>query len=345
MPDTPLLNHWTEDQIARVGKANLIARHRLHEMDLFTDEGLLATLERHPLSALGVSTMGTDPAKREEWRDGTTGGHDAATLLDAVKNGHLWLNLRRVADHHPEYKRLIDDLYDELESITPGLHTYNRSGNLLISSPSAIVYLHVDCPVNMLWHIRGEKRAFVYPIDDRVVTDAQIENVVSGTSVEEIDYHPEMDKLAEAYDLVPGDLVTWAQHTPHRVVNTSGLNISLSTEHMTRAAARRNNVYLANRYFKDTLGWEMRSTKTTGLGAAAKEFAIRVARRLPVLGAEDPVNDNYSKTFDIDPSAPNGYRLYDEPPALAPAGAMPLAGPAVAGDLTTPIVVDSPLSV
>ncbi|MEM6654180.1 MAG: hypothetical protein AAF596_00105, partial [Planctomycetota bacterium] len=132
MPNTPLLDNWTDEQIARVGNANLVARHRLHELDLFSDEGLIATLEKHPLGALGVSTMGTDPLKRDEWRDGTTGGHDAATLIEAVKNGHLWLNLRRVADHHPEYDRIINDLYDELESITPGLHTYNRSGNLLV---------------------------------------------------------------------------------------------------------------------------------------------------------------------------------------------------------------------
>lgn len=313
MPKKQLLNNWSDDQVARLNRANLIAQHRLAELDLFTDEGLIETLARHPESALGVNTMGTDPALSDQWREGITGGLDAATLLEAVKNGRLWLNLRRVMEHHPEYEALVNDLYEEMESLAPGLPTYNRSANLLISSPTAIVYYHLDCPVNMLWHIRGEKRAWVYPLDTGIVSDETIEQVLSGEAAEEISYRPELDDLAEVYDLLPGQMITWPQHTPHRVVNTVGLNVSLSTEHMTREAARRNNVYLANRHFRGLAGFRFQGTKLTGVGAAAKEAALRIARRLPLVAPTPPVGFSYPKSFEINPAAPDGVQLFDGP--------------------------------
>lgn len=329
---TPLLDDWTHEQAAQMGRGNLVAGHRLQELELFTDAGLTHTLDRHPKSALGVNTMGLDPARREDWREGNAGALDAAALLDAVKNGRLWLNLRRVMDHHGEYADLVHALYDELESRCAGLRTFNRSANLLISSPTALVYYHMDCPVNMLWHIRGEKRVWVYPLSTGVLSDETIERVLCGDSAEEVEYRPQLDEIAEVYDVLPGQMITWPQHTPHRVVNTSGLNVSLSTEHMTRQAARRNNVYLANRHFRDVFGAPCNSTKLDGWSAAFKEAALRVCRRVPGLAPAPPQGYEYPVKFQVDPSAPEGVRLLDdgdarEPqaPALAPV-VMPTVG-------------------
>ena len=112
------------------------------------------------------------------------------------------------------------------------------------------MYYHLDCPINMLWHLRGTKRVWAYPLESGIVSDETIEGVLCGEKSEELDCRHEWDELAVVYELRPGEMVTWPQHTPHRVVNTGGLNVSLSTEHMTRSGARRNNVYLANRHFR-----------------------------------------------------------------------------------------------
>ncbi|MCA9240850.1 MAG: hypothetical protein KDA37_11650 [Planctomycetales bacterium] len=314
-----LLDNWTHEQITQLGRGNLVAGHRLHELDLFSDEGILRTLLEHPRSALGVNTMGTDPADRSQWREGLPGDHDPATLLEAVKKGRLWLNLRRVMDFHPEYNQLVNNLYDELEATCPGLHTFNRSANLLISSPTALVYYHMDCPVNMLWHLRGEKTVWVYPLESGVLSDDTIEGILAGDKSEEVDYHPGLDEIAERYDLKPGQMITWPQHTPHRVVNTSGLNVSLSTEHMTRRAARKNNVYLANRHFRELFGTPFRSTVLDGWKPALKEAALRVCRRVPPFAPTPPQGYEYPKTFAIDLSAPDCVRLLDDSVAEPPA--------------------------
>lgn len=309
MASTRLLKDWSDDQIASLNSAILVANHRLAELDMFGDEGLIETLARHPAKDLGINTMGSDPARREEWREGRSGELSPEQLFACVRSGKLWLNLRRVMDHHTDYEDLVNELYNQMESICPGLSTYNRSANLLISSPEAIVYYHLDCPVNMLWHIRGTKRVWAYPLESGIVSRETIEGVLCGEKSEELDFRSDYDKLATVVDLDPGEIITWPQHTPHRVVNTSGLNVSLSTEHMTRAAARRNNVYLANRHFRTMFGGGFTNTATTGLAAASKELALRVARRLPLVGPAPPQGYEYVKTFTVDPTAPNCVRI------------------------------------
>ena len=307
-PYLPLLENWTPSQAARMENTIFVAQHRLQELEMFRDEHLIDTLAQHPRKDIGINTMGDDPQRHHEWQEGSAGNLTAQQLFEAVRRGRVWLNLRRVMDHHTEYADVVNRLYEELEAVCPGLSTYNRSANLLISSPNAIVYYHLDCPVNMLWHIRGQKRVWAYPLESGIVSDETIEGVLCGEKSEELEFKPEWDELAIVYDLQPGEMVTWPQHTPHRVVNTVGVNVSLSTEHMTNRAARRNNIFLANRHFRHLFASDFRSTELQGWRPAAKEFALRVMRRLPLLAPPEPTGFRYPVTFEVDLDAPNCVR-------------------------------------
>ena len=308
----PLLENWTPEQADRMENAIFVAQHRLHKLELFSDERLIDLIDRHPRQDLGINTMGTDPLLHHQWQEGRAGSLNAEELFRASQQGRVWLNLRRVMDHHLEYAQLVNDLYEEMQSVCPGLQTFNRSANLLISSPDAIVYYHVDCPINMLWHLRGTKRVWAYPLESGIVSDETIEGVLCGEKSEELEFRAEWDEVATVYDLQPGEMVTWPQHTPHRVVNTGGLNVSLSTEHMTRRGARRNNVFLANRHFRQLLPGEFRSTEQTGWRPALKEFALRVARRLPPIAPQPPQGYKYPVSFEVDLDAPLCVRQLDE---------------------------------
>ncbi len=211
----PLLENWTPELSARMGNAIFVAQHRLHELDLFSDERLVELLDMHPRSHLGINSMGSDPVRRGDWCEGRAGNLNADQLLEATKHGLLWLNMRRVMDFHPEINELVNSLYAELQRECPGLHTFNRSANLLISSPKAIVYYHVDCPVNMLWHIRGAKRAWVYPLESGIVSDEDLEAILCGDVSEELDFIPELDDLATVHDIEPGEMITWPRSTRH----------------------------------------------------------------------------------------------------------------------------------
>ena len=328
MPPTSLLKNWTDQQISQMHEAIFVAEHRLAELDVFGDDALAELLDRHPRKDLGVNTMGTDPALRGQWQEGDAGLLDGRALLEVAQHGRLWFNLRRVMDHHPQLREIVNQLYDELESRCDCGPIFNRSANLLISSPGAIVYYHVDCPANMLWHVRGPKQVWAYPLETGVVSATTIEAVLCGDKSEEIEYRPEFDRQAVVVDLAPGQMITWPQHTPHRVVNTAGLNVSLSTEHMTRRTLRKNNVYLANRHFRNLLGCGFQSTDVDGWVPAAKEFAIRAARRVPLVAPPTPQGFKYPVTFQVDPDAPNGVRTF-----------APQAAAARSSAATTPLVV------
>jgi hypothetical protein len=305
---THLLENWTPEQAARMERTIFVAQHRLHTLELFNDDHLIDLLDRHPRTDLGINTMGDDPTNRKEWQEGRAGNLDAEQLLQAARVGRVWLNVRRVMDHHPQYAECVRAVYADLERTCPGLSTFNHSANLLISSPGAQVYYHLDCPANMLWHLRGKKRVWAYPLEAGLVSDETIEGVLCGEKSEELDFRREWDDLAIAHDLEPGEMITWPQHTPHRVVNTEGLNVSLSTEHMTPAAVRRNNVYMANRHFRKMMGGAWRSTETTGWRPAFKEFALRVARRIPAIAPAPPTGYKYPITFEVDLDAPGCVR-------------------------------------
>ena len=98
-----LLKKWTDEQIEQMRSAIFVAEHRLAELPLFKDEELIRVLDKHPRKDLGVNTMGDDPARREDWQEGDAGDLDGRTLLEITKRGRLWLNVRRVMDHHPEF--------------------------------------------------------------------------------------------------------------------------------------------------------------------------------------------------------------------------------------------------
>jgi hypothetical protein len=80
---------------------------------------------------------------------------------------------------------------------------------------------------------------------------------------------------------------------------------------MTPSAVRRNNIYLANRHFRELLGGVWRRTELTGWRSALKEFSLRVCRRLPGLAPAPPQGYKYPITFEVDLEAPNCIRPLD----------------------------------
>lgn len=306
------LKNWTPEQFAVLEKAVLLAEHRLHETGLFTDEALAALIDKHPEEYLTISTMGSDDNKFE-WIEGERNGVAADVLLNTVKEGKLWINLIRLMDFDEDYRKLVNSVYDELERNVTGFKAQHRTANLLISSPNAIVYYHVDIPVNMLWHLRGRKRVWVYPYDDRFVSQINMERLVAGEMSEDMPYEPWFKDFALSFDVEPGQILTWPQNTPHHVTNLEGLNVSLSTEHRNPVAKRRVNVHHANRLLRRKFGFQKLSDSPYGVSAHVKEAITRGYFAMDkVFGKGGKVEHfAYKKRFLVDPSAPEGYTMVD----------------------------------
>jgi hypothetical protein len=289
---------------ARMGRAPLVAKHNLADSKLFVDDALVDLLDNHPRDRIVALTMGTDVGKSRENRLAIHDGVSGAELLRAVKRGRLWLNVTEVHRSHPRYRALIDELYGQLAEQCQGFVPRAAGGTLLISSPQALVYYHVDGPPSLLWHIRGKKRVWVYPaLDETLVTRDVLEDIFAGARHEYVPYRADFDERAQVIDLEPGDMACWPQNAPHRVTNFDVFNVSLSTEHVTRESRRRARVYCANRFLRRKLGYSDGSTSEHGVRSLLKYVFYRAAK---AAGLDDTKTKEHAPAMRVDSSAPLG---------------------------------------
>jgi hypothetical protein len=306
---------WTASQAASFGSEIVAAKHHLQDLNLFSDDGLVHFLEAQPRHSLQAFTMGSDPTKYKEWHSVDTAGISAKDILTAVARGKLWLNIHRVHLFHKEYRDLLEEIYAELSTLCPALRTVNRNATLIISSPRALVYYHVDAQPNLLWHIRGKKRLWLYPANDRTLIDQELmEDIFASFADEEIPYRTEFDQKATVFEIGPGDVLSWPQNSPHRVTNLEGLNVSLSTVHETAESDRRKLVYCANRLFRRSYQLPLRSVRESGIGAYLKRAGFRAFRRAGMV--HTPARRAYLAKFRIDPKSSGGFAELTGGPVL-----------------------------
>jgi len=241
---------WTEDEFANFGVTGQVTSHRYHELPLFDRDTLIDLLDAYPRRHLQAFTMGENPCLNDEWRcvdiDPTTTGDE---LWRAVMNGRLWLNVTHIGEHSRPFADVIASMYRDLGHHCPHLENpVPNYSTLLISSPGAQVYYHLDAEPNMLWHMRGRKRLWIYPaMDTQFVPQEFLEDIFAGEIDENFPFDPAFDAQADEYLLQPGDVASWPHNGPHRIVNVD-LNVSLATSYYTPSIYKRQYVQLANRF-------------------------------------------------------------------------------------------------
>jgi hypothetical protein len=286
------------------GRRPLVATHTLHESELFSDPALIDLLDHFPRQCLYAMSMGTDLTRPEENRLALNDGVSGADLLRAVTNGRLWLNITRVDRADRRFRLLIDEIHAQLAAQMPGFRPVGTQGTLLISSPRALVYYHVDGPASILWHIRGRKRIWVYPaLDTRYAARAAVEDICAGARHEYLPFDSTYDEGAISYELEAGQWTAWPQNAPHRVTNGDSVNVSLSTEYFTRESRRRARVYAANRFFRVRFGLRNLSAQEYGPAAWIKMATHGLARRAGLAPAR---TKRHAATMRVDPDAPGG---------------------------------------
>jgi hypothetical protein len=296
----PLILDWNDDKAGAFGAKTLEFRHELHQRPMFSDEGLIEVLDRYPRDKLGVFTMGDDPVAWKSWKRGTAEGLTGAQLLEAVYAGRIWLNLREVNSVMESYAGLAGEIFGDIEDYT-GVKTFRHDVGLLISSPNAQVFYHLDATPVTLWQIRGEKRMWVYPRQAPFVTDEEIERIVLRETAEQFAYRPDFDDGAEVHEMTPGVMVSWPQNAPHRLVNGPMLNVSLSIEYLTPAAMLRANVIYANGVMRRRLGARPKLSEGYTPANLAKFGLARAAKALKL---QKPVATKASPSFRLQPGQP-----------------------------------------
>lgn len=304
---------WSSEEYASFGLVAQVSKHDYHQSPQFDDTALIQLLDNYPRKWLQAFTMGDDPSDSSDWKcvdiDPASSGQD---LWNAAKNGRLWFNLTNIEKHSEQFRSLIDGMYTHLGEHCPHLKNPSSAySTLLISSPKAQVYYHLDAEPNMLWHLRGQKKIWIYPeMDTRFVPQHLLEDIYAGEIDENIPYDPAFDDDAEEYLLTPGDVASWPHNGPHRIVNID-MNVSLATSYSTSAVYKRQYVQLANRFLLRSLGIKARRMQENGLVPAVKRFTYRAINKIKPYKRNDRAA-TYVTDLQVDPNSELGMRKLPE---------------------------------
>ncbi|MGD1899896.1 MAG: hypothetical protein ACFB16_23480 [Phormidesmis sp.] len=305
---------WSAEEYAAFGLKNQLFKHSYHTLPLFQKDALIQVLDTYPREWLQAFTMGPDPTIRSDWQSvdihPNSSGQD---IWNAVEKGRLWLNLIFLQKYAQDYADIVEGMYDYVGQHCPQLGGPKASfTTLLISSPGAQVYYHMDQSPNMLWHMSGQKKLWVYPaMDLRLVPQNFLEEIYSGEVSEFLPYKRDFDRYAEQFLLTPGTVVSWPHNAPHRIENLT-MNVSLTTSYQAPLQLRRERVQKANRYILRNLGIKHRSLKETGIRSNIKQLSYRVINKVKPFKPTKHPHDDYVTDLQIDPSRPNGVRQLEK---------------------------------
>ena len=276
--NSDIFTNWSDEQTNTFGKDIITVKHRLSETGLFTDDALAHLLDKHPSESLDVCTMSNDhPLYPNRFRTGDFRDCDGKTLIEAVKAGKIWINVRRAMNIHPEYKAVLDTMYGAISDLT-GRPAFNARGGVLISSPVARVPYHCDQTETILWHVRGKKRIYIYPPTEEFLPDQAYERLIVNDREDDVPYSASMDEHARVFDLSPDEMISWRLNAPHRVDNQTYC-VSVTTEYSTPESALKNSVMYTNAVMRQRFGSKARWSNASKSGKYVKSMAGRVLRK------------------------------------------------------------------
>lgn len=284
--------------------------HRLLDTGLFSDEALAEQLERHPADLFDINVFHYDEDGRARLQTGVKGRRPGDELLEAVKQGRVWIQMRRIQDHYPRLGEAMRQVFDELGREIRGFRPIDITGQLILSAPSASVPYHADPPGVVLFHLRGEKRIWIYPPDETHMPCQAMEQILLEQQTEDLPYRREMDAAATVVDLKPGMAAAWPLHAPHRIENQGSFNVSLSCDYQTWGSRITNGAHYANGIIRRA-GGPVRSAEDMPYAARAILWGASLGlRRLRLIRSR--VRD-YERAFELGDATPTTGRAMIDP--------------------------------
>lgn len=308
-----LINNWTDENRHRYGNEVMSVGHSLNGTGLFSDDALGIMLNAHPDHLIDVLAVPKDHHYQEYQDQQLTvdfRGADGKTLIKAAQAGDIWINVREVMNRQPAYKAVLDQLHRELED-KAGKNKDRRNcrGGILISSPTARTPYHSDPTMTHLWHVRGHKRAYVYPMTQEFLPDSAFESIVLGEIDEDVPYKPEFDDAAIVADLMGGEMISWPHRSPHRVENVT-FCVSMVMEFSTQESAFINGGMLTNGILRRRYGLNPSWENASQFERVCKSVTGRVLRKL---GAHKSYRRTDLVKFKLDPTAQNFLEMVATP--------------------------------
>jgi len=116
-----IISNWSDEHTRKFQNETLRVKHDLISTGLFSDEALSELLDKHPKDQLDVCAISNHPIYQHKFRTGDVRDVDGKTLIEAAKDGTIWMNLRKAMNIHPEYSAVLDKMYGEIATLTESI--------------------------------------------------------------------------------------------------------------------------------------------------------------------------------------------------------------------------------
>ena len=282
-----------------------VYQHTLHQNALFSDAALAQLLDSYPREKLEIFTVGADQKSVDKSRRGSAESLSGAQLLEAVKMGRIWMRLRGANKAAAGYQQIADKMFAELHQMHHGLTTFSHDVGVIISSPGLQEFYEFEMPLTALLQVRGEKTLRVWDAREPYIRDEHLETQALTGLAPAIEFNPIWNEDAQSVALKPGVMATWAQNSPHRLVNSDTLNVALYAAFMTPAALLRANVIYGNAVMRRKFGLAQRLAPSASPFNLLKMGLARFAKQS---NWYPPSLTTRAVTFHVEPAAPNAVR-------------------------------------
>lgn len=269
---------WTDEQRAAFRKRPVSFRHGLLESGLFEDANLIALLDRHPPELYDINLFSFDADGQHTMKTGVRGRRPGAELLESIKQGRIWIQLRGIDKHDPAIGAAVRAAFAGIDRQAGGFRPSSINAALILSAPGAAVPMHADAPGVVLFHLRGRKRIWIYPPDETHLPTRAMEDIVLKQTTEDLQYARAMDEAATVYDLTPGVAAAWPLHAPHRIENLEGFNVSLTVDYADWRSRMTNGAYYTAGVLRRR-GWRMPAVRDVPAAGQAAMWAAHLALR------------------------------------------------------------------
>jgi hypothetical protein len=304
--------------VAGWDRGPVMIRHHLGDHPLFTLDALGTLIEGYPRAEYAIVRVNEDDGTRC-WREGEIVGLSGREVIESIRRGRMWLNLRNLNQLDARYAAVVRQMFAELEAAVPGLATHKQDVGIIISSPGGQVGYHCDLPGQGLFQIQGKKRIFLYPGREPYLKPTDLENIALRGVEVSMQYEPRYDTEAVTFDLVGSQSLFWPLNWPHRIDNGDVLNISMTVEYWTGDIRRRHMVNLGNGILRQMMGYTPKGRATSGPSFYAKAGLQAVMRRTgmlkPIRAAARPIE------FKLDRAAYERFMQSVPAPAAMPGAA------------------------
>jgi hypothetical protein len=273
-----IFSTWDETHSELWSHQPIRLEHEMHKSPAFSMDELAQLIESYPREHYSLVKTGAKGSSRV-WREGDIGKLSGRQVIEAISRGGLWLNMRDVGSVDSRYRKLVDQMFEEICEKVPGFEKpKGHQESILISSPDAQVYYHADLPGQSLVQIAGRKRVYVYPNNAPFITDRHLEDIALYNVEVDLPYKDWYDDHAKVLDIGPGQMLGWDMNAPHRVENLDTFSVSMTISYTNTEIRRAEIVNLANGLLRHRFGYAPKTRNMRGPSFFAKAVLQKLYR-------------------------------------------------------------------